>query len=61
MPSKKIDAIWIVFGDKEIHPNGGKVIYIDNFFFLKVEIIIRTINSIEFIKTSNNFVSFNIN
>ena len=29
MPSKKIDAIWIVFGDKEIHPNGGKVIYID--------------------------------
>lgn len=29
MPSKKIDAIWIVFGDEEIHPNGGKVIYID--------------------------------
>ena len=29
MPSKKIDAIWIVFGDKEIHSNGGKVIYID--------------------------------
>ena len=29
MPIKKIDAIWIVFGDKKISPNGGKVIYID--------------------------------
>ncbi len=29
MPSKRIDVIWIVFGGKEIHPNGGKVVYID--------------------------------
>jgi len=30
MPDKEIDAIWIVFGNyhREIHPKGGKVIYI---------------------------------
>lgn len=29
MPDKPIDAIWVVFGSREIHPLGGKVIYID--------------------------------
>lgn len=29
MPSKSLDAIWVVFGDNEINPPGGKVIYID--------------------------------
>lgn len=28
MPTKKINAIWLVFGDVEINPPGGKVIYI---------------------------------
>ena len=28
MPDKKIDAIWIVYGNVKIKPNGGKVIYI---------------------------------
>lgn len=30
MPSTKIDAIWIVFNNKEIRPNGGRVIYIND-------------------------------
>lgn len=30
MPSKKVNAIWIVFGDDKINPPGGKVIYIDS-------------------------------
>lgn len=29
MPSKKVNAIWIVFGNREINPEGGKVIYIN--------------------------------
>ena len=29
MPEEKADIIWIVFGNEEIEPNGGKVIYID--------------------------------
>ena len=29
MPSKAIDAIWVVFANKEIEPKGGKVIYIN--------------------------------
>lgn len=29
MPSERLDAIWIVFGNKKINPPGGKVIYID--------------------------------
>ena len=29
MPSTKVDAIWIVFGDRKISPVGGKVIYIN--------------------------------
>ena len=29
MPSTKVDAIWIVFGDNKINPIGGKVIQID--------------------------------
>lgn len=28
-PAKEVDAIWIVFGDKEIHPKGGRVYHID--------------------------------
>jgi len=28
MPSKKVDAIWVVFGNRKINPIGGKVIYI---------------------------------
>lgn len=28
MPNTKLNAIWIVFGDRKINPNGGKVIYI---------------------------------
>ncbi len=30
MPSTKVDAIWIVFGEKKINPLDGKVIYIDD-------------------------------
>lgn len=30
MPDKRMDAIWIVYGDRKIKPNGGKVIYINN-------------------------------
>lgn len=30
MPNTSIDVIWIVFGNKKINPNSGKVIYIDN-------------------------------
>lgn len=30
MPFKPIDAIWVVFGETEINPIGGKVIHIDN-------------------------------
>ena len=30
MPSKRLDAIWVVFGGKEINPNGGKVIQISD-------------------------------
>lgn len=29
MPSKAIDAIWVVFGNKKINPPGGSVIYVD--------------------------------
>lgn len=29
MPQKKVDAIWIVFGDRQIKPLGGKVINIE--------------------------------
>ena len=29
MPKEKVDAIWIVFGDDEIKPPGGKVVFID--------------------------------
>lgn len=28
MPNTKLNAIWIVFGDRKINPNSGKVIYI---------------------------------
>ncbi len=30
MPNTSIDVIWIVFGNKKINPNSGRVIYIDN-------------------------------
>lgn len=30
MPSKKVNAIWVVFGNAKINPPGGKVIYIDS-------------------------------
>ena len=30
MPSKKVNAIWVVFGNDKINPLGGKVIYIDS-------------------------------
>lgn len=30
MPDKSLDAIWVVFGDDEINPIGGKVIYVDD-------------------------------
>jgi len=30
MPNKKINVIWVVFGDRKINPFGGKVIYITN-------------------------------
>ncbi len=29
MPEKAIDAIWVVFGNKNINLKGGKVIYIN--------------------------------
>ena len=28
MPDKAINAIWLVYGEDEINPKGGKVIYI---------------------------------
>lgn len=30
MPSKRVNAIWVVFGNAKINPPGGKVIYIDS-------------------------------
>ena len=30
MPSKVVDAICVVFGNRKIHPKGGKVIYIND-------------------------------
>ena len=27
MPEQRCDAIWVVYGNAEIHPNGGRVIY----------------------------------
>lgn len=30
MPKKKVDAIWIVFGERKINPLGGRVIYISD-------------------------------
>ena len=30
MPSKRVNAIWVVFGNAKIKPPGGKVIYIDS-------------------------------
>ena len=29
MPNNSVNAIWVVFGNDEIHPKGGKIIYID--------------------------------
>lgn len=29
-PDKEVDAIWIIFGPKEIHPRGGRVYHIDS-------------------------------
>ena len=29
MPNMKVDAIWVVFGNEKINPEGGKVIHID--------------------------------
>lgn len=37
MPKDYCDAIWIVFGDEKIKPNGGKVIYISNEELRKLE------------------------
>ena len=36
MPSMPLNAIWIVFGNRKIYPNGGKVIYIDEKQFERV-------------------------
>ena len=36
MPDMPLDAIWIVFGNRKIYPNGGKVIYIDEKQFERV-------------------------
>lgn len=48
MPNKKVSAIWIVVGDRQINPNGGKVINIKESqlrelkaFSLKQEELIR--------------------
>ena len=30
MPSKRVNAIWVVFDNAKINPPGGKVIYIDS-------------------------------
>ena len=38
MPQKKMDIIWVVFGDKKIKPKGGRVIYINNKEFRKLAI-----------------------
>lgn len=42
MPSNRMDAIWIVFGNRKINPPGGKVIYItkeqlDKLYSYKIE------------------------
>ena len=36
MPREKVKAIWVVFGNTKINPNGGKVIYIDKEQFDKL-------------------------
>ena len=36
MPSKELDAIWVVFGDSKISPKGGKVIYVDKNKLIKL-------------------------
>ena len=35
MPKKPVRAIWVVIGDTEIHPEGGKVIYLNRHEFDK--------------------------
>ena len=30
MPNISVNAVWVVFGDKKIHPRGGRVIRISN-------------------------------
>ena len=37
MPSKKVDAVWVIFGGKKINPNGGKVIYVDEKMLMNSE------------------------
>ena len=37
MPSKPMDAIWIVFGNQKINPKGGRVIYISDEMLRKLE------------------------
>jgi len=41
MPSKKSDVIWVVFGEKKIYPNGGKVIYINDEQLKKINSVQR--------------------
>lgn len=36
-PKMSLDVIWIVFGNKEINPKGGKVFYIDEEMLTKAE------------------------
>ena len=36
MPSKELDAIWVVFGNSKINPKGGNVIYIGKDKFIKL-------------------------
>ena len=35
-PRKEVDAIWIIFGDKEINPKGGRVYHIDSQRLIKL-------------------------
>lgn len=42
MPSKSVDAIWVVFGNRKIQPKGGKVIYINEEQLKKLGFVRKT-------------------
>ena len=48
MPDKRVDAIWVVIGDKKINPPGGRVIYISKEEFEKLNRPKRRLNLDEY-------------